>query len=108
MAIPKNVIRGFKNIRTRSGSIGRTLVPHEIHMRLCVLEMEKARRNSEKESALARVKAIDARFEEIEAERQDLLEVLSGQGIRVLPPGTPGKASGEAQDSGGKGFRIAY
>jgi hypothetical protein len=108
MAIPKSVIRGFKDIRTGSGSVGRTLAPHEIHMRLCVLEMEKARRNAEKESALAWVKAIDARFEEIEAERRDLLEVLSSQGITILAPCKPGKASGEAQNSGGKGFRIAY
>jgi hypothetical protein len=108
MAIPKRMVRGVRDVRTRSGSVGRTLAPHEAHMRLCVLEMEKVRRNAEKESALARVKAIDARFEEIEAECRDLLEVLSGCGIRILPPGKPEKTTRNPEISVGKGFKIVY
>jgi hypothetical protein len=108
MTTPKRTIRGVSDIRTQSGSVGRTLAPHEAHMRLCVLEMEKARRNAEKESALARVKAVDARFEQIDTERHDLLQLLAGQGVRILPPGKQGEGCRSEPARGVKGFKITY
>jgi len=84
MAIAKRTIKNVRDIRTHSGTVGQTLKPHEVHMRLSVLEMEKARRGKERESAILRVRSIDERFREIEKERSDLLMTLTGQ-TRGLP-----------------------
>lgn len=110
MTTPKRTIRGVSDIRTQSGSVGRTLAPHEAHMRLCVLEMEKARRNAEKKSVLARVKTVDARLEEIDAERHDLLQLLAEQGVRILAPAKAKQGEGCRSEParGVKGFRITY
>jgi len=56
-------------------------------MRLCVLEMEKARRSKERESALRRVNSINERFREIDEEKRDLLHVLADQASHLLHPG---------------------
>lgn len=76
MVVSRKNIKGVTNIRTHSGSVDRMLKPHEAHMRLCVLEMEMARRGQERESALKKVLIIDERYKEIEEEKQDILQAL--------------------------------
>jgi hypothetical protein len=75
-ATPNRVFKGANDIRTHSGSVGRALKPHEIHIKLCALEIEKTRRVKEKESALQRIKIIDSRFNDLEKEEKELLHVL--------------------------------
>jgi len=65
--------KGLKDIKTHAGRINRTFVPHRAFMRISCLEMEKAHRIKEKESALSRVEAINQRVQEIEKEQQSLL-----------------------------------
>ncbi len=86
MAVSRKNIKGVANIRTHSGSVDRTLKPHEAHMRLCVLEMEKARRTQERESALRRVRTIDERHKEIEEEKQNILRSLELNAKESLKP----------------------
>lgn len=68
--------RGVRDIRTLSGKVDQASIPYRAYMKISSLEMEKARRGKEKESAMRRVKDIDARFQEMEAEKDALLKAL--------------------------------
>ena len=109
MTIAKRNIKNVKDIRTHSGSVGHAMAPHEVHMRLCVLEMEKARRSKERESALRRVNSIDDRFREIDAEKNDLLHVLADQARFLLPSAIE---AGQKENGGDcrsmRGFKLTY
>jgi hypothetical protein len=82
--------------------------PHEVYMKLCVLEMEKARRAVERESAMRCINIIDARFQEIEVEKEGLLRVLGDRAERI-PPAEGGQNEGHEDPSESSGgFRIKY
>ena len=81
----KRIMKGLQNIRTISGRGDDISIPHKAYMKLSVLEMEKYRRGKEKESALERVRNIDQRFQDIEAERQKLILSLEAQGADRRP-----------------------
>ncbi len=105
MAIPK---KGLKDIRTLAGRVNQAYSsPYKAYMQLCCLEMEKFRRGKEKESAMHRVKMIDDRFEEIEAEKAAISNALNG-----LNSGTTSKAraiqSRPANRRSMGGFKIKY
>jgi cytochrome c-type biogenesis protein CcmH/NrfG len=74
MAIQKRNIRGLQDIPTLSGRVDQTSLPYKAYMKIACLEMEKARRCKERESASYRVKNIDARVGEIEDEKAALLQ----------------------------------
>jgi hypothetical protein len=76
MTIPKRTIRGVQEIRTLSGNVDRIARHYMPYMKITCLEMEKARRGKEREIAMHRVKDIDARFMEIEAEKAALLQAI--------------------------------
>ena len=69
----KKPVRGLQDLRTISGKIDMVAEPYRAYMRISCLEMEKWRRQKERESAMMRVRHIDARFREIEAEKTALL-----------------------------------
>lgn len=77
MAIP---VRGLAHIRTRSGSQSDKKQPHRVYLRLSCLEMERARRGKERASAEEVIASVDARYREIEREKEALLESLASQG----------------------------
>lgn len=77
MAIPKRYRRSLQDIRILSGTLEATSAPYMAYMKVSCLEMERARRETEKASAMARVNSIDARIKEIEAEKDVLLRSLS-------------------------------
>ncbi len=72
----KSTIKGLRDIRTRSGKVGRAGIPYMVYMNISCLEMEKARRQKEKFSAQTRIRNIDLRLSEIECEKQSLLQSL--------------------------------
>jgi hypothetical protein len=72
----KKVMRGLQSIRTHTGRSHSTTSPHQAYMRISVLEMEKHRRNQEKEKALEKVREIEARFQEIDTEKGELLQIV--------------------------------
>lgn len=110
MAVSRKNIKGVANIRTHSGSVDRTLKPHEAHMRLCVLEMEKARRGQERESAMRRVRVIDERYKEIEEEKKDILEALElhDRGPSRAVSNRPARQKPGSCDQETGSFRLKY
>ncbi|MBZ5560883.1 MAG: hypothetical protein LAP13_00525 [Acidobacteriia bacterium] len=74
MPIP---LRGLKNLRTMAGRVDRLTVPYMAQMQITCLEIEKARRTSERRSASRRVAEIDSRLQEIEVEKQAILRALA-------------------------------
>jgi flagellar motility protein MotE (MotC chaperone) len=105
MAPPKRSIRGLQDIRTASGKPDIINEPYRAYMRITAIEMEKARRSKERESALHRVRNIEARFKEIEAEKDALLEVL-GERRSGTARGESGEGSAATQSAGG--FKVRY
>jgi len=71
--IPKEYMRSLQDITTHSGRVDDAHQPYKAYMKIAALEMEKARRGKEKESALNRVWNIDERFKEIEGEKAEIL-----------------------------------
>jgi hypothetical protein len=68
--------KGIREIRSLSGRVDRVSLPYRAYLKISCLEMEKARRTREKESARESIARIDTRLEEIEAEKAALLRVL--------------------------------
>lgn len=81
MALSKRNLRGLQDLPTISGKVDPKNAPYKAYMRISNLEMEKARRGMERKSALHRVKIIESRFLEIEAEKASLLQAISEQKI---------------------------
>jgi hypothetical protein len=105
MAIPS---RGLNQIRTLSGRTDQLSVPYRSYMQISCLEMERARRNTERKAAGQRIALIDARIEEIDKAKQELLQAAAadGQGAPARLPGglevkpLPRRSMG--------GFKIRY
>jgi len=107
MAIPKRIIRDSQTIRTNSGKVDLLSEPYRAFMRISALEMEKARRGKERESAMQRVKQIDARFREIEKEKANLLRGLGG--LKVIKTHTPGNRTPQpAGLNTARNFKLRY
>lgn len=106
----KSSIRGLRDIRTRSGKVGRAGVPYMAYMNISCLEMEKARREKEKFSAETRIKNINGRLAEIEAEKAELLVCLGERGPKTDRSFRNGSSrTEEATDIGKRhAFRIRY
>ncbi|MDQ7782300.1 MAG: hypothetical protein RDU20_05460 [Desulfomonilaceae bacterium] len=100
-------IRGLRDIRTHAGRVESADVPYMRFMKISALEMEKARRETEKFSAEARIRNIDLRLAEIEAEKETLLAGEGGK-RREAVSGPGGERSARDRREGGKGFRIKY
>ena len=104
MPIP---LRGLKTIRTLSGRVDRLASPHRAHLQIACLEIEKARRASERATASRRVAELDARLREIETEESTLLQGLAerSRSKGVAPPVTASKLT--LRGTAG-GLRIRY
>lgn len=104
MAIPT---KGLNNIRTLSGRVDQLSLPYRSYMQITCLEMEKARRSMEHKSASQRIAQIDARLEQIEKAKQQLLQAVasSGQGV---PGHLPGLDLRPAPRRSAGGFKIRY
>ncbi|RJQ64288.1 MAG: hypothetical protein C4530_02180 [Desulfobacteraceae bacterium] len=107
MSLPKRTIRGLANIRTHSATRDQVSESYKAFLRIGALEMEKARRGKEKESALNRVQNIDARFREIEAEKSELLAAI---GIPSTGDacGNPANGPKRAPARNKGGFKVSY
>jgi hypothetical protein len=104
MAIPP---KGLNQIRTLSGRTDRLSLPYRSYMQISCLEMERVRRNTERKSASQRIALIDARIEEIEKTKQDLLKAMAiaSQEVPTRLP-SPGPELAPRRNTGG--FRIRY
>jgi len=103
MGIPP---RGLRDIRTLSGTASRTSIPYMAYMQITCLEMEKARRGKERASAARLMEKTDARFREIEAEKDRLLRAV---GERIRPnQGAAGTVSKPLPRGNTAGFKLRY
>ena len=114
MATPKKNLRGLQDIRTLSGKGGPARNPYMAYMRISCLEMEKQRRGQERESALHRVKSIDERLQEIEAEKAGILQALNEQQgdnpsyALSSPCSVNPQQAARAQATQRSGFKLRY
>lgn len=108
---PKTNLRGLQDIRTHTGRVSSLSEPYRAFMRISCLEMEKARRGKERESALHRVQVIDQRFREIAAEKAEL---LAAHGHLIQPAAGKGRPAEQGEDhpsqaeTTGQGFKVRY
>ena len=98
MAIPR---RGIQDIRTLTGKVRKTTIPHEAYLRISHIEMEKARKTLESEKARQLMADIAARLAEIEAEKEALLQSMAEGAARPL-------WRGPARPRHTGGFKIKY
>jgi hypothetical protein len=107
MAIPQRNMRGLQDIRTYTGKPAGAVVPYMVYMRITCLEMEKARRSCERDSAQRRLNNIAARFGEIKAEERELLRTLRrSRGARCVPRSRKRARSEPAR--GAVPFKVKY
>ena len=111
MPPPKRIIRGVKDIRTRSGTPDQVIVPYKAYMAVTVLEMEKFRREIERTSLMLRLNNINARLETVESEKTALLqrlgkEVAGQPGSRPVQSSRPARGCPAANHAGG--FKFQY
>jgi len=99
MPIPR---KGLTDIRTHSGTVKDTVIPHKAHLRLCHIEMEIIRRNKEKKAAQQRIADIEARLQEIADEKKLLLQVVEEKSD--VSPRT--RLTGWQPSTGG--FKVRY
>jgi len=109
MTIPRRTLRNLQDIRTNSRTSVETFEPHKAFMRLTCLEMEKTRRQKERESALERVRNIDSRFREIEAEKAEILRALEkSDAIQTLSGHSAKGETDHVLQPSEDGFRFKY
>ena len=104
MAIPA---KGLNQLRTLSGRVDQLSLPYRSYMQITCLEMERARRNMERKSASQRVASIDARIQEIEKAKLELLQAVDGSGRSTVGrlPGLEFKPTPRCNTGG---FKIRY
>jgi hypothetical protein len=101
----KGQSRGLRDIRTHSGRVNRVGIPYMAYMSISSLEMEKARREQEKLSALTRIGDIEKRLQEIESEKDSILKRLGERQQNALQKA--GNLKNEAVSSK-SGFKLKY
>jgi hypothetical protein len=101
----KGQSRGLRDIRTHSERVNRVGIPYMAYMSIGSLEMEKARREKEKLSALNRIGDIDKRLQEIESEKDSLLKTLGERQQDSLQ--SAGAVKNE-EVSSKSGFKLKY
>jgi hypothetical protein len=77
-------------------------------MQITCLEMEKARRDMERKSSTRRIALIDARLDEIEKAKRDLLQAVAVSGQGMMPGRMPGLDLKPTPRRSTAGFRIRY
>lgn len=108
MAIPSRPKRGLQDIKTHAGKVKQAVVPYKAFMRLSCLEMEKFRRERERESAMVRVRNIDARFKEIELEKAEILDAVGSMASTGPDTGEEPAKKAPPTQSGTGPFRFKY
>ncbi len=108
MAISSRTLRGLQDIRTHSGRVREAILPHKAFMRLSCLEMEKFRRAKERESAITRVRNIEARFRDIDAEKTVIMNAMNKLNSDSTVDEQKNERKLEPRSQNGAGFKIKY
>jgi hypothetical protein len=111
MPPPQRIIRGVKDIRTRSGAPDQVLVPYKAYMAITALEMEKFRRETERDNLMLRLNSVKARLQTVASEKAALLQRL-GKDAAGRPLRQPFKSSRPVRDCPAAGhaggFKFQY
>ncbi len=111
MPPPKRIIRSVKDIRTRSSTPDAILVPYKAYMAITALEMEKFRRETERDNLMLRLNNVHARLQTVETEKASLLRRLGKDG-HSRPGQRPIKSSRPTRDcpagANAAGFKFQY
>jgi len=84
-------------------------LPYRSYMQITCLEMGKgAGADMERKSASRRIAVIDARLDEIEKAKQDLLRAVAASGQGMMPGRLPGLELRPAPRRSAGGFKIRY
>ena len=68
---------GLNRMRTHaSRRLAENLRPHELYMKLTSLEIERARRITERDATLSRLGIINDRIDDLEQQKEDVLEKI--------------------------------
>jgi hypothetical protein len=97
-------MRGVKDIRTRSGTPDQVILPYKAYMAITALEMEKFRRETERDNLMLRLNNVNARLQTVESEKAALLQRLGKdaagrpgrQPLKSSRPSRPCPAAGRA------------
>ncbi len=100
--------RGLQDIRTMTERISEADNPQRKYLSLAMLELEKARRNKEKQSAHQRVLNIDQRLADIAAEQVGLLAAASAELETSMLGQVRDRAAGSGPHCAGGGFTLSY
>jgi hypothetical protein len=99
-------LRGLQEIRTHSAVLGGSAQTNERHVlqfQLAALELERTRRNREKQAALRRVGDIDRTLSEIEKVMRQHQTAL---GLRDVETSAPGAGPAVAKEGEGEAAGI--
>jgi hypothetical protein len=99
--------RTAQDIRTMSERISETNNPQRKYLALAMLELEKARRNQERQSSSQRVANIDRRLAEIELAQTSLLAAAEAE-LGKPAQGSAAGASGRPGFAADQGFQFSY
>lgn len=101
-AARSSTIKGVQNIHTHAGRANQSTKPYQAYFRIGALEMERARRATERKSAMERVNNIDIRVREIETEKSMLMKKIAADQQEPF--------AGQNNDKKGtaKNFKIRY
>jgi len=98
-------LRGLADLRTLGGRSDQRIPAHKAYLRISFLELERARRTLEMQTANDRIETIRARFQEIDAEIAGILDRLDG-----TPPPRPASPPARTAPArrGAGNFRLSY
>jgi len=99
--------KGLQDIRTMSERSSDADNPQRKYLTLAMLELEKVRRNKEKQNASQRVENIDRRVAEIEEEQAILLAAAEAELAESSLTGRSGKTA-DPGSSTEQDFRLTY
>jgi len=99
--------KGLQDIRTISERTSDAENPQRKYLTLAMLELEKARRNKEKQSASQRVENIDRRVAEIEQQQLGLLATVEAELAESSSAKGP-HATMDPESQPGQGLNLSY
>jgi len=101
------LLKGLQDIRTMTERASNADNPQRKYLTLAMLELEKVRRNKERQSASQRVESIDRRVAQIEQEQVDLLTAVEAElADSSLLKGSATTRDPESRDK--QGFNLTY
>jgi hypothetical protein len=107
MPHPARILRSVKDLHTRPRATDQVIAPYQAYMAVTALEMERARRQTERRNLLARLECLDARLQRIDLEKTKLLD-----GVDKVPGARPAAQRGNVRRSSGSqpagGFKHQY